>query len=104
MANYEDKLPKKIRLDQLTDVERLHLIDNKYFCMLPWTHIHAYPNGDAYPCCLADHQQSIGSMREQTIEELWNNVAMKSLRRNMLKGKSSKTCVKLLMNEWGSST
>ena len=29
MANYEDKLPKKIRLDQLTDVERLHLIDNK---------------------------------------------------------------------------
>ena len=99
MANYEDKLPKKINLKDLTALEKLHLLDNKVFCMLPWTHIHAYPNGDAYPCCLASHQYSIGSLREQTLEELWNNDGMKKLRQNMLQGKSSKQCIKCYEQE-----
>ena len=99
MANYQDKLPQKINWKTLTDLEKLHLLDNKYFCMLPWTHIHAYPNGDAYPCCLADHKHPIGNMREQSIEELWNNDAMKKLRSNMLKGTFSKQCVKCYEQE-----
>ena len=69
MANYEDKLPNKIKLDELSELEKLHLTGNKYFCMLPWTHLHAYPNGNAYPCCLADHKHPIGNMRNETIEQ-----------------------------------
>ena len=99
MANYEDKLPNKIKLDQLTDRERIHLTGNKYFCMLPWTHIHAYPNGDAYPCCLASHKHPIGNMRNETIDQLWNNNGMKTLRKNMLTGKASKECVKCYEQE-----
>ena len=99
MANYEDKLPNKIKLDQLTDLEKVHLTGNKYFCMLPWTHLHAYPNGNAYPCCLADHKHPIGNMREETIEQLWNNQGMKTLRKNMLKGNASKECVKCYEQE-----
>ena len=99
MANYEDKLPNKIKLSELTDLEKLHLTGNKYFCMLPWTHLHAYPNGDAYPCCLASHKHAIGSLREQTIKQLWNNNDMRELRRNMLIGKFSKQCVKCYEQE-----
>ena len=99
MANYEDKLPNKIKLEDLTPLEKMYLQDAEYFCMLPWTHIHAYPNGDAYPCCLAKHEYSIGSMREQTIEQLWNNDEMKKLRRNMLIGSKSPQCTKCYEQE-----
>ena len=94
MANYEDKLPNKYKLKDLTTLEKTYLTASKYFCMLPWTHLHSYPNGDAYPCCLASHKHPIGTMREQTIEQLWNNDEMRQLRQNMLQEKSSKQCVK----------
>ena len=99
MANYEDKLPNKYKLKDLTTLEKTYLTASKYFCMLPWTHLHSYPNGDAYPCCLASHKHPIGTMREQTIEQLWNNDEMKQLRQNMLQEKSSKQCVKCYEQE-----
>ena len=31
--------------------------DSKVFCMAPWIHMHVWPNGRAFPCCLAEHNE-----------------------------------------------
>ena len=38
-----------------------------------------WPNGDTYPCCLADSRMPIGSSHDNTIQELWNSDKMKAL-------------------------
>jgi len=92
--SYKDKMPTKVDVNTLSDKEKQLLTDSKYFCMLPWTHLHAYPDGNAYPCCLAKHEHPIGSMKENTIQELWNSDDMKTIRTNMLSNKPSKQCTK----------
>jgi len=67
-------------------------LNNKTFCMLPWTHMHMWPNGDTYPCCLADSRMPIGSSHDNTIQELWNSDKMKALRNAMLEGRESQEC------------
>ena len=87
MSSYKDKMPTKVDADKLTDREKFLLKDSKTFCTMPWIHLHAYPNGKAYPCCLAEHKFPIGSMKENTIEELWNSPNQKQIRKNMLEEK-----------------
>ena len=67
-------------------------LNNKTFCMLPRTHLHMWPNGETYPCCLADSRMPIGSSHDNTIQELWNNDKMRSLRNAMLEGRESQEC------------
>jgi len=64
------------------------------FCMYPWTQLHAWPNGAAFPCCLADPTKPIGSLRHSTIAELWNGEPMRRLRLNMLANRPSGLCKK----------
>jgi hypothetical protein len=45
--SYKDKMPTKVDNSQLTDKEKFLLNDSKVFCMLPWTHLHAFANGKA---------------------------------------------------------
>ena len=97
--SYKDKMPTKVDVNTLSDKEKQLLTDSKYFCMLPWTHLHAYPDGNAYPCCLAKHEHPIGSMKENTIQELWNSDDMKTIRTNMLSNKPSKQCTKCYEQE-----
>ena len=92
-------MPTKVDAEKLTDREKYLLNDSKYFCTLPWTHLHAYPNGAAYPCCLAKHEYPIGSMKENTIKELWNSADMKDIRKNMLAEQPSKQCTKCYEQE-----
>ena len=92
-------MPTKVDAEKLTDREKYLLNDSKYFCTLPWTHLHAYPNGAAYPCCLAKHEYPIGSMKENTIKELWDSADMKDIRKNMLAEQPSKQCTKCYEQE-----
>lgn len=85
--------PKYIKVEDLTDREKELLIDDNHFCILPWIHIHGYPEGKAYPCC--DSQRyTIGDMNEQSLEEIWNGEPMKQLRHNMLNKIDSPACTK----------
>ena len=43
-------LVKNIVLDAR---EEFLLKESKTFCIYPWIHLHAYPTGEAYPCCHA---------------------------------------------------
>lgn len=65
---------------------------NKAFCILPWIHMHVWPNGNAMPCCIADSDQPFGNLKENSIEEVWNSDKYKELRLAMLKGERLSSC------------
>ena len=46
------------------------LTESKTFCMMPWVHMHAFPDGRAYPCCLSDYWHPMGDLRKNTMEEV----------------------------------
>jgi len=68
------------------------LTESKSFCMLPWTHLHGWPDGRAYPCCLAKADLPVGNFKEQTMWEVWNADAMRNMRKNMLEDKPCQQC------------
>jgi len=72
--------PIKIDLESLSDRERFLLTKSKTFCMYPWIHLHAYPNGEAYPCCHAEMKYPIGNAKVNTLKEIWNSPAQRQLR------------------------
>ena len=65
---------------------------NRAFCILPWIHMHVWPNGNAMPCCIADSTKPFGNLKENTIEEVWNSENYKELRLAMLEGKKLDAC------------
>lgn len=68
------------------------MIEDKVFCMLPWVHMHLWPAGTTYPCCLADPDLPVGDTQTQTLQEIWNGNQMRQLRLNMLNGIKSPEC------------
>jgi MoaA/NifB/PqqE/SkfB family radical SAM enzyme len=85
--------PMKINLNDITDREKFLLTESKTFCMYPWVHLHAYPTGEAYPCCHAEMGVGkIGDCRNQDLKEIWNGAPLKLLRKDMLNGISNPTC------------
>ena len=78
----------------MTPKEKELLIDSNSFCMLPWMHLHAFPDGRAYPCCFAFDKLHVGNVNEQSMEEVFNGDKMKQIRLNMLNNKKSRECVK----------
>ena len=92
--SYKDKMPTKVDQNQLSDREKFLLNDSKVFCMLPWTHLHAFANGKAYPCCVSEHQMPIGDLKQHSIQETWNSDAQKTIRKNMLNEQTSPECAK----------
>jgi radical SAM protein with 4Fe4S-binding SPASM domain len=90
---YGSSDPVKIDLKSLTDHERFLLTESKTFCMYPWIHLHAYPTGEAYPCCHAEMEPGqIGSCRTQSLKDIWNADKQKQLRIDMLSETSNPTC------------
>jgi len=70
---------------ELTEHEKFLLQDSKTFCIYPWIHLHAYPTGEAYPCCHAEMKPGVvGNCRTQSLEEIWHGEPMQRLRQDML--------------------
>ena len=90
--DYNSLLPMKISLNELTKNEQFLLMGSKTFCMYPWIHLHAYPTGHAYPCCMADMKFPVGNCKTNTMEEIWNDRPMRELRKSMLTENSSDAC------------
>ena len=70
------------------------LIKSDNFCMLPWMHLHAFPDGRAYPCCFALDQHPVGDLNKNSMEEVFNGKDMREMRLNMLSNKPSRQCGK----------
>ena len=78
---------------ELTEREQFLLRDSKTFCIYPWIHIHAYPTGEAYPCCHAEMKPGrVGNCRTNTLEEIWKDTPMQNLRADMLSETPNPAC------------
>jgi len=90
-------LVKKITLDSR---EEFLLKESQTFCIYPWIHLHAYPTGEAYPCCHAEMGVGqVGNCRENTLEEIWNSPAQKQLRMDMLNEQPNPACARCYEQE-----
>ena len=67
---------------------------NNNLCILPWIHLHAFANGDVYPCCMADYNYKLGNSRDQTFTDIWNSDGMKELRVSMINNQKHSACNK----------
>jgi Iron-sulfur cluster-binding domain len=67
--------------------------ESKHFCVLPWIHFHAWPNGKVMPCCVSDSSKPVAEIKQdQSILELMNSEDFKRIRSNMLQDKPSDEC------------
>jgi radical SAM protein with 4Fe4S-binding SPASM domain len=91
--NYNSSEPIKIALADLNPRERTLLTESKTFCMYPWIHLHAYPTGEAYPCCHAEMGVGqVGNCKNNTMKEIWNSPEQKQLRVDMLTEQHNPAC------------
>ena len=90
--NYNSTDPIKITLAELDERKRFLLDTSKRFCMLPWIHLHAAPDGDVYPCCHSMNIDPVGSVKTHTLEQVWNDAPQRQLRQNMLSEQPSSAC------------
>ena len=97
--NYYDRKPVFVDESELRTDQLDRLIKSDVFCMIPWIHMHAFPNGQAYPCCLGDSHHPIGHLHKNTIKEVWNDTPYKTMRKNMLEEKPCKECTKCYEQE-----
>jgi radical SAM protein with 4Fe4S-binding SPASM domain len=85
MSQYQYNSSELVRPVELTTREEFLLKESKTFCIYPWIHLHAYPTGEAYPCCHAEMKPGVvGNCRTQSLEEIWQGEPMQRLRQDML--------------------
>lgn len=84
MSDYKYNSTKLVKPIALTAREEFLLSDSKTFCIYPWIHLHAYPTGEAYPCCHSEMKYPVGNCRSNTLEEIWKDRPMQQLRADML--------------------
>lgn len=96
---YNGREPTNIPVDKLTDRHKELIFNNKSFCMLPWMHIHSFPDGKAFPCCMTDMNHSVGNTKTSSISEIWNDDPMKDVRRKMLAGETVDGCKRCIEQE-----
>ena len=97
--NYYERKPVFIKEEDLRKDQLDRLVKSDVFCMLPWIHMHAFPNGQAYPCCLSDSHYPMGHLHKNTMKEVWNQDEYKTMRKNMLEEKPCRECTKCYEQE-----
>lgn len=81
-----------VKPTELSEREEFLLKDSKTFCIYPWIHLHAYPTGEAYPCCHAEMAYPVGNARFKTLEEIYRDAPMRGLRDDMLNERPNPAC------------
>lgn len=72
---------------------------SKSFCIIPWIHMHHWPNGNVYQCCITHMNNVAGNLKDNTMDEIWNNDHYKKLRLDLLDGKQPESCSKCYEQE-----
>jgi len=89
-----------VRPTELTAREEFLLKESKTFCIYPWIHLHAYPTGEAYPCCHAEMKPGVvGNCRTNTLAEIWQDRPMQKLREDMLTETPHPACTRCYEQE-----
>ena len=61
-------------------------------CILPWIHLHTFPNNTVYPCCLTPQTDPVGSLETHTLKEVFNSPGMREIRKDMLEDREPQSC------------
>lgn len=69
-------------------------IDHKIVCLMPWMHMHVWPNGDTFPCCMSDSSIVFGNVNKEKINDLINNENYKTIRKQMINGEKPAACTR----------
>lgn len=57
----------------------------RHFCVLPWVHFHAWPDGKVMPCCVANSSMPVARInKDESIIQMMNSDAYKKMRLGML--------------------
>lgn len=97
--DYNSLKPLYINFNELSVDQKYKLTESKTFCMMPWVHMHGFPDGRAYVCCFSDYWHPVGDFRKNTMKEIWNSDGYKALRKNMINDQQSKECSKCYEQE-----
>lgn len=92
MTQYKYNSADLVKPVEITEREEFLLKDSKTFCIYPWIHLHAYPTGEAYPCCHAEMAYPVGNARYKTLEEIYRDAPMRGLRDDMLNERPNPAC------------
>lgn len=68
---------------------------SKTFCIMPWIHLHSWPDGRAMLCCIANNDENqgiVGDFSKNTYAEIMNSDTVKQIRLDMLAGKKISNC------------
>jgi hypothetical protein len=99
MTTYNYNSTDLVRPVDLTERETFLLKESRTFCIYPWIHLHAYPTGEAYPCCHAEMTHPVGHCKENTLQEIWNGEPMRQLRKDMLSETANAACTRCYEQE-----
>jgi MoaA/NifB/PqqE/SkfB family radical SAM enzyme len=92
MSQYKYNSVDLVRPVELTEREEFLLKESRTFCIYPWIHLHAYPTGEAYPCCHAEMAYPVGNARFKSLEEIYRDAPMRELRKDMLNERPNPAC------------
>ena len=92
MTQYKYNSSDLVHPTELSDREQFLLTESKTFCIYPWIHLHAYPTGEAYPCCHSEMKYPVGNCRTNTLAEIWQDEPMQKLRSDMLNETPNAAC------------
>lgn len=100
MTQYKYNSTDLLKPTSLTPREASLLTESKTFCIYPWIHLHAYPTGEAYPCCHAEMGVGqVGNCRTNTLEQIWTDAPMQRLRADMLSETPNAACTRCYEQE-----
>jgi organic radical activating enzyme len=92
MTQYKYNSTNLVKPVDLTEREEFLLKESKTFCIYPWIHLHAYPTGEAYPCCHAEMAYPVGNARFKSLEDIYRDAPMRELRKDMLNERPNPAC------------
>jgi len=76
------------------------MITNNNFCPLPWVSLHAWADGNMFPCCKSDPMKSFGKLNvNKSYKESINIDTFVELRKTFLNNERPKTCWKCFEDE-----
>lgn len=68
------------------------ILSNDTLCVLPWMHLYINPQGNVGTCCEFNEHYPLGSIKKNSLQEIANSDAMKTVRRQMLSGQRPSSC------------
>ena len=76
------------------DLTEKELTESDAFCVIPWIHMHPWPDGRVFTCCLSELHSPVGNLNEEgaTLESVWNGPGLKQFRLDMLNHKKLSNC------------